>query len=75
LPPIARFATISHNREIAMSSPKSVPFTVHLKPFIAETVKARAAEARRPISQFLNIVIEDAVVDDRDPDAQSGLRA
>jgi hypothetical protein len=66
LPLIARFATISHNREITMSSPKSVPVTVHLKPVLAETVKARAAEARRPISQYLNLVIEDAVVEGRD---------
>jgi hypothetical protein len=61
LPPIARFATISHNREIAMSSPKSVPVTVHLQPALAEKIEARAAEDRRPVSQYLRLVIEDAL--------------
>jgi Ribbon-helix-helix protein, copG family len=44
-----------------MSSPKSVPVTVHLQPALAEKIEARAAEDRRPVSQYLRLVIEDAL--------------
>jgi hypothetical protein len=44
-----------------MRLPKSVPLTVHLEPDLAEKIEARATEDRRPVSQFLRLVIADAL--------------
>lgn len=44
-----------------MRTTKSVPVTVRLDARTWKTIEAQAAEDRRPVSQFLRLVIADAV--------------